>query len=108
MRGESLEPGKIGIGIGDAPDKRCLVMSIADPSPAKKAGIQAGDIIIALNGQPVGDRLELLRRISDQAAGQEVAITIERGESETPIEIRLTLAKPSELGTIAPPGDEPA
>lgn len=49
--------------------------------PAEKAGIQAKDVIVAVNGQPVSSRnqaTELIRA----AAGREVPITVKRGDAK--------------------------
>jgi serine protease Do len=40
-----------------------LVASVADGSAAARAGLQAGDVIVSLNGQPIGSRDDLMRAI---------------------------------------------
>jgi serine protease Do len=57
--------------------------------PAQKAGILKGDVLLALNGEPVSD-LETLRKLSDKA-GAHVALLIER-QGNT-LFIPLTLGK---------------
>jgi serine protease Do len=67
---------------------------VAEPqpnSPAAKAGVQAGDVVVAVNGNDVKDSRDLARRISETAPGTSVKLDIIRqGEQKT---IDLTLAK---------------
>ncbi|MCX7021747.1 MAG: RIP metalloprotease RseP [bacterium] len=49
-----------------------------EQSPASRAGIEAGDLVVAVDGEPVADWSELSRRITLQT-GDELTIAIERG-----------------------------
>ena len=62
---------------------------------AQKAGIQAGDIITALNGQSVSKREDLTNQLSYYKAGTEVAVTVLRRESTTygQKDLKVTLEK---------------
>lgn len=48
------------------------------PTPAAKAGLQANDIIIEFNGQPVQDSNDLIAKVAGAAVGQTVGITFLR------------------------------
>jgi regulator of sigma E protease len=53
-----------------------------DPgSPAQVAGMEAGDIILEVNGQPVRDTLTLVTEVAAHA-GEEVNVLVERGSAE--------------------------
>lgn len=112
--GEIIEPGKIGVLLG--PDEEdaipfleelfprargVRVEAVADPSPAARAQLQPGDVIIALEGQHVGDLLRLQRKLSDRAAGEQVTLTLKRRWQR--IDITVTLARPSEIGEFPEP-----
>jgi serine protease Do len=60
---------------------------VAEPqpnSPAVKAGIQSGDVIVSLNGAPVHDARELAKRISAMAPGTSVTVdVIHNGQQKT-------------------------
>jgi len=60
---------------------------VAEPqpnSPAAKAGIQSGDVIVSLNGMPVRDARELAKRISTMAPGTSVTLDlIHNGQQKT-------------------------
>ena len=58
-----------------------VVLSVEDASPAQRAGLRDGDLIIGLGGKPVGGIDDLHRLLSDLAAGAPIAITLlRRGE----------------------------
>src|SRR5262249_53861504 len=60
---------------------------VADPQangPAAKAGVMAGDVIIAVNGNPVKDARDLARQIGSMAPGATAKLTVWRkGEEKT-------------------------
>jgi serine protease Do len=67
---------------------------VAEPqtdSPAVKAGIQAGDVITAVNGNPVKDARELSRTIGAMAPNTTVKLTVLRSGKE--MQLSLTLAE---------------
>ena len=54
---------------------------VAEPQaggPAAKAGIKAGDVIVAVNGQPVKDARDLAKRIGAMAPGSSVKLDVFR------------------------------
>ena len=71
------------------------VASVEQNGAAQKAGIQAGDIITALNGQSVSKREDLTNQLSYYKAGTEVTITVLRRESTTygQKDLKVTLEK---------------
>jgi serine protease Do len=56
-----------------------IVESVAPGGPAEKAGIQADDVILSLNGKPVKDGNDLVSRISEMPVGSEAVLEIDRG-----------------------------
>jgi serine protease Do len=91
----TVERGWLGIQIQPVTDdiadslglsaaRGALVTSPQADAPAAAAGVQAGDVVTALNGQDVRDPRDLSRRIAAIAPGEEVELTLWRdGESET-------------------------
>jgi membrane-associated protease RseP (regulator of RpoE activity) len=60
------------------------------PSPAKQAGLQAGDVVTAFDGQPVSNWTQLGNAIRDAQAGSPATITARR--DGRPVTLRTTLA----------------
>src|SRR6058998_3165387 len=65
----------------------------SDDSPARKAGIQPGDVIIAVDGQPVDNTPQLQQRVAFKKPGETVEVTVLRqgGEKRT-LAVRLVRA----------------
>jgi S1-C subfamily serine protease len=55
-----------------------LVLSLEDNSPAKRAGLRDGDIIVALEGQPVAGVDDLHRLLTDVRVGVSSSLTVLR------------------------------
>ena len=62
--------------------KGALVGDIAKGSPAEKAGIKRGDIILEFNGKKIKDVGHLRNMVAQSKIGDEVSIFILRGEKE--------------------------
>lgn len=65
---------------------------VADPeegAPAQRAGIRAGDVITAVNGDTVDDPRELSRAIADFDPGSQVTITVQRDGQPSDISVEL-------------------
>ena len=61
-----------------------VVYDAAQDSPAERAGIERGDVIVSVAGQAVSTRLEFITQIVDRTAGDVVDVVIERdGQQRT-------------------------
>lgn len=67
-----------------------LITAIAPHSPAAEAGLREGDIIISLDGQPVGQCCPLIQNLLNRRAGERVIVTVRRHDQV--LTIPLTLA----------------
>jgi serine protease Do len=56
-----------------------LVAKVEPESAAAQAGVQAGDVILKLNGVPISDAGQLSARIGEAAPGDQVSIELWRG-----------------------------
>ncbi len=70
-------------------DDGVLISQVDEASVAAEAGLQAGDVITAVDGRAVGDVGSLRRRLSGLAPGDEVVIAITRAGSE--LELTATI-----------------
>jgi len=71
------------------------VMAIQAASPAETAGIKPGDVILSIDGQPMGDPITLADRLKKRA-GDTISLRInrEKDEEATELTIDLTLRDP--------------
>lgn len=74
-----------------------IVMGVSPGSPAERAGIrpfnrttgEPGDIIVALNGQPVETLADLTAALDEAGVGSEVSLTLRRGNTQHDIKARI-------------------
>src|SRR6058998_1534664 len=106
-----VERAVMGIGIVDADENDAAAVGLKqitgvvvksytdDNSPAKKAGIQLGDVIVALDGESIDNTPQLQQKVAFKKPGETVEITVLRqgGEKRT-VTVRLARA-PSEADT---------
>jgi C-terminal processing protease CtpA/Prc len=79
-----------------AGDQGVLVTSVDDGGPAAKAGMKAGDVILAVGGTAIRDGDDLRDEIGDTEGGTQVAIKVQR--DGRPLDLQVTLAKPEGEG----------
>lgn len=78
----------LGLLVGQPDDRGALVLEVYEGNPAEKAGIQAGDIITAIDGVPVpGLSLEEIRALMDAQTGQPVALVLLRGDETLSVSV---------------------
>ena len=68
-------------------DSAILVVSLEADSPAQRAGLQDGDLIVALDGQPVAGIDDLHRILTDARVGARATLTVLRGTAKLDLAI---------------------
>ena len=84
-----------------------LVAQVTDGSPAMKAHIKAGDVILAINGQPITGSADLVHKIGTFAPGADLNLKILRDGTQRTLRVTLGTApgkqEVAELGlSLAP------
>jgi S1-C subfamily serine protease len=64
-----------------------LVLSVEDGSPAKNAGLREGDVIVALDGQPVAGVDDLHRLLTEVRVGVSCSLTVLRWTEKLELKI---------------------
>lgn len=67
------------------------VLTVEEASPASEAGLEVGDVIIALDGQDISDATDLTTQLARMQPGDDVELTIIR--ESTPRTATLTLGE---------------
>ena len=82
--GETLAPGVLGIGYRsrDPFTGEPRIATCRSGSPAAKAGLRPGDLIVAAGGRPVTRIAELRHVLAPLYAGDTVTLTVERGSGQ--------------------------
>lgn len=80
-----------------------LVASVEKGSPAAKAGIEAGDVVVGVDGQQIGHSAELSARIAELAPGSKARLDIIRGgENRT---LTVTIGEMPAAAQVSQNGD---
>ena len=69
-----------------------LVEEVADGGPAERAGIRVGDVVLAVNGQPVDDPQALLYRIATLGAASSADVDLWRKGEERQVTLPVRAA----------------
>ena len=98
VRTGSVTRGWIGAGVQDMTKELAesfklpqtggaLISEVLRGSPADKAGFKPGDILVAVNGEPVADSATMLSLIAALQPGQQAALKVVRNRVETEIKV---------------------
>ena len=68
------------LGLPDA--SGVLMLLIYEGSPAEKAGVKPGDVIVEFNGKSIRDLVDLRNRVAETDVGQEIAMRVRREGKE--------------------------
>jgi serine protease Do len=83
-----------------------LVSSVAKDSPAARAGLEPGDVILALNGQEISSSSDLPPRVASLQPGSAAKLAVWRGHERREIEVRVGEAKVASAGPAQEEGGQ--
>jgi len=96
-------------GFGIKGIKGVVVQSVLDGQPAARAGLKRNDVIVELNGAPVGDMQKFRLRVADMPVGSRINLVVLRDGRRLPVTLTLaertdaTVAQTQPSGGEAPP-----
>lgn len=110
--------GSRQIGVGVTPltkqlaahfgvEKGVMINNVREGSPAEKAGLRAGDIIVAVDGKDVANEMEVVRGISAKKEG-DVELSIVRDRNRQTIRVTPEAAKGYPENFFSVPAPPPA
>ena len=79
--------------------KGLLVNEVRADSPAAKAGLKAGDVIVEIDGKKIEKQLDLIKAVNEKKEGS-VSITVIRDKSRQSFSVELN--KPDEKNLVMP------
>jgi S1-C subfamily serine protease len=65
------------------------ISGFADDSPAEKAGLKEGDVIVKIQDKPVKEVNDLMEMMQKTKPGEKVAITVKRDDKEKTVTVTL-------------------
>lgn len=84
-------PEEIAEQAGLEQETGVMIFSVESGSPARKAGLAMGDVLIKFNGKTVNDFYDIPRLLAEDVIGKEVTLTIIRREKLIEISIFPTV-----------------
>ena len=81
---------RAALATGDPGIKGALIVGVFIDSPADMAGIRAGDIVVAVNGEAVSGIRDLLDKITLHKPGERIQVTIYRGMEQLTLDMKVT------------------
>ena len=94
-----IEKPYIGISVYNSTydQKGALVYSVEEDSPADKAGLEADDVITAVDGKEISGYADLCSIISSGKEGDKFTLTVERDGKTIELKVTLKVKKQSAL-----------
>lgn len=90
-------------GLGLSKPEGALVSAVTRGSPAEKAGVLTGDVIVAVNGERIEKLRELPRYVANLAAGQVAKMTVFRAGAERTLSVTIGAMPTSDKVAAAAP-----
>jgi|RhiMetdeSRZDD1v2_1073273.scaffolds.fasta_scaffold1050007_2 S1-C subfamily serine protease len=75
-----------------------VIVEVMEGTPAQRAGMKAGDIVVAVDGSPVTDTRVLQRLIASGPVEREARLTVLRPEGRRALGVRLVAMPPTIAG----------
>lgn len=70
-------------------DRGILVVAVLENSPAAKASLQQGDVILALNGDTVTESQQVQELVADRKVGDTITLQVQRGARQLDVSVQL-------------------
>jgi serine protease Do len=83
-----------------------LVAAVEENSPAAKAGIKAGDVILKFNGHAISSSSELPAQVADVKPGSKATLEISRNGSSKEFEVTVGELKGDKVASADSPNQE--
>ena len=80
--------GFLGVSLNDA-DDGILIQDVSPESPASRAGMKAGDLILKFEGKKYGDLPALIKAVGSHLPGEEVKMLVKRDGKKVTIKAKL-------------------
>jgi len=66
-----------------------LVGGVRSDGPAAKAGLQVGDVIVEVDGEPVDTTFSIIQALADRKAGDEVSVVVVRDKKKVTLKAKV-------------------
>ena len=90
--GETRKEGYLGVGLTDRDDggQGAVIANVQSGSPAAKAGVKEGDVVLAINDEPITGRAGMIAIVRDALPEETITMKLERGKEIITVQATLT------------------
>jgi len=90
--GETRKEGYLGVGLTDRDDggQGAVIANVQSGSPAAQAGVKEGDVILAINDEPITGRAGMIAIVRDALPDETITMKLERGKEIITVKATLT------------------
>jgi serine protease Do len=92
--------GQLGSYFGVPDGEGILVREVREDSPAAKAGMKAGDVIIKVDGSRVKSTSDLREKLREKRESKTVAVGVIRKGAETTLNVEIEQPRPRERSRV--------
>jgi S1-C subfamily serine protease len=89
IAGHPVKHAYVGVSLSSTSTGGARIGSVQPNSPATRAGLQAGDLITAVNGKKITSTDQFIATVDQDSPGQTVTITVNRGGQTKNISVTL-------------------
>ena len=102
-----LFSGAFAVGWPTATQTEVKTAKVFPDSPAEKAGLQAGDVVLSVGGQPVASATDIRPRMQENL-GKETSVVVRRDSTDVPLTLVPREVWPKDQGPVGiSVGDSP-
>jgi uncharacterized protein (TIGR03067 family) len=91
--------GYVGMALADETEA-IVIQGVLENSPAEKAGLRMGDVVVSVGGEAVRDLLGTVDLVRRQMPGRDVAIRVKREGKEKDVTVRVAVFPFELLGIL--------
>ena len=92
--------GQLGTYFGVPDGEGILIREVREDSPAAKAGLKAGDVIIKVDGERVKTTSDLRAKLREKRESKTVAVGVIRKGAETSVNVEIEQPKPRDRSRV--------
>lgn len=94
---EELPGGRVKLGVRmEEQDGRVVVQDVVAGSTAEQGGVLKGDVIVALDGEPVAENFDLVYAVGQKTKGDKGVLEVERGREKLKLDLDFQPLPPME------------
>jgi serine protease Do len=92
----------VALGVGLEKPEGAIVSRVEDASPAAKAGVKTGDVVLAIDGRPVKDARDLSRTVAFLDPGRTASLQVWRDGAKKDLSVTIGRQSAERTAAAAP------